>query len=264
LGIFSNAYLTETDHGIVAIDAPLTVSESRALRARVASLNKPLLAVLLTHAHPDHVAGLAELVGSSDVAIIALESVEQLMHATEEVKRQQWEPVYKREWISRWTYPTHLLKDREAVTFDGITYRVYDFGRGGDCDANSIWIMETEPKVAFVGDLVFSGMHSYMADDAILAWLVNLERAGMLLADVPTIYPGHGQPGPLTLLEAQKAYLLAYCVAVRELADGKPTLTEAARQELVVRMERFLPGAPLTFLITHSADAVAAELARSN
>ena len=122
---------------------------------------------------------------------------------------------------------------------------------------------ETEPKVAFVGDLVFNGMHSYMADDAILAWLVNLERAGILLADVPTIYPGHGQPGPLTLLEAQKAYLLAYCVAVWELADGKPTLTEAARQELVARMERFLPGAPLTFLITHSADAVAAELARS-
>ena len=150
------------------------------------------------------------------------------------------------------------------MTFDGITYRVYDFGRGGDCDANSIWIMETEPKVAFVGDLVFNGMHSYMADDAILAWLVNLERAGMLLADVPTIYPGHGQPGPLTLLESQKAYLLAYCVAVRELADRKPTLTETARQELVARMERFLPGVPLTFLITHSADAVAAELARSN
>jgi glyoxylase-like metal-dependent hydrolase (beta-lactamase superfamily II) len=262
LGIFSNAYLVETDLGVVVIDATLTVSESRALRAQVQALHKPLLAVLLTHAHPDHVAGLTELVGSSDVPIIALVSIAQLMQATEEPKRQQWGPVYKDEWVPRWTYPTQLVKDREALVFDGITYRAYDFGPGGDCDANSIWVMETDPRVAFVGDLVFNGMHSYMADDALLAWFVNLERAKILLADVPLIYPGHGQPGPLSLLDAQRAYLLAYCVAIQELAEGKPTLTEAAKQELTARMERFLPGAPLTFLIALSADAVAAELAR--
>ena len=30
--------------------------------------------------------------------------------------------------------------------------------------ANSTWIIENEPKVAFVGDVVFSGTHSYMAE----------------------------------------------------------------------------------------------------
>src|SRR5436190_1226698 len=51
-GMFVNAYLVETPHGVVAIDATLTESDSKALRAQLDSLGKPLLAVLITHGHP--------------------------------------------------------------------------------------------------------------------------------------------------------------------------------------------------------------------
>ena len=99
------------------------------------------------------------------------------MNATEEAKRIQWTPIFKEEWISKWTYPNQNVKDGEAVTFDGLTYRIHDLGPGGDSDANSIWILEDEPNVAFVGDLVFNGHHPYIADDHIFDWLRNLERA---------------------------------------------------------------------------------------
>ncbi|GHO58027.1 hypothetical protein [Ktedonobacter robiniae] len=49
-----------------------------------------------------------------------------------------------------------------------ITYQVYDLGPGGDCGANALWVVETEPGVAFVGDLVFNGTHSYVADDPLI------------------------------------------------------------------------------------------------
>jgi glyoxylase-like metal-dependent hydrolase (beta-lactamase superfamily II) len=265
-GIFANAYLIETANGTVAVDATLTRSESRALRSSVDKLGKPLLAVLITHAHPDHVAGLTELVGTADIPIVALASVAVSMRATEAAKHAQWGPVFKDEWIDRWTYPTRLVQDREAVTLDGITYRIYDLGPGGDCDANGIWIMETAPRAAFVGDLAFNGTHVYTADGHILAWLANLELARTLLAGVPALYPGHGHPGDLNLLNAQRDYLLAYCAAVKELADGQPLLSEQARERLVARMEAVRPGAGLAFMITLGADAVAAELAgrRSN
>jgi glyoxylase-like metal-dependent hydrolase (beta-lactamase superfamily II) len=84
--------------------------------------------------------------------------------------------------------------------------------------ANGIWIMETEPRAAFVGDLVFNGTHVYTADDHILARLAHLELARDLLANVPTLYPGHGGPGSLDLLDAQRDYLRAYCATVKELA----------------------------------------------
>ena len=261
LGIFANAYALETANGVVAVDGTLTKSESRAFRAEIATLGKPLLAVLVTHAHPDHIAGITELVHGSDVPVVALASVKALMEQTEAAKHAQWGPVYQQEWIQTWTYPTQLVEDRETVTFDGVTYRVHDLGPGGDCDANAIWVVETEPKVAFVGDLVFNGIHSYVADDHILGWLANLERARVLLHDIETIYLGHGKPGSLDLLNTQRAYLLAYCAAVKELAQGAPALTEAGKQALIARMEQYLPAAPLTFMIGLGADAVAAELA---
>jgi hypothetical protein len=49
--------------------------------------------------------------------------------------------------------------------------------------------------------------------------------------------------------------------AVRELSAGKSMLTEEAKRELTQRMEEFLPGAGLSFLIAQGADLVAAELA---
>ena len=51
-GALVNAYLVETSDGIVAVDGTLTVTDGRALRTRRESLGKPLLAVLVTHAHP--------------------------------------------------------------------------------------------------------------------------------------------------------------------------------------------------------------------
>jgi glyoxylase-like metal-dependent hydrolase (beta-lactamase superfamily II) len=262
-GIFANAYLVETQNGVVAVDATLTVSESKSFKNLIDSINKPLLAILLTHAHPDHVAGITNLVRTStDNPIIAVESVEKLMQATEEIKRAQWGPVYKDEWIGKWTFPNRRIIDNDIVTFDGVTYRVHDIGPGGDSDANSIWVIEGDPQYAFVGDLVFEGTHSYIADNHVANWLKNLEKAGKLLTGVAAIYPGHGKSGSLEMLNSQKKYLIAYSDAVKEFSGGEPFLTESAKKELTAKMERYLENGRLTFLIAHSADAVATELAK--
>ncbi len=137
-GLLVNAYLVETDHGVVAVDGTLTVSDSRALRARIDAIGKPLLAVLITHAHPDHVAGVATIVGASDTPIIALGSIMREMQATEAAKRAQWGPVFGAEWIERWAYPNHIVWNNETVTFDGVSFQVHDLGAGGDCPANCI------------------------------------------------------------------------------------------------------------------------------
>ncbi|MBV9669222.1 MAG: hypothetical protein JO327_13975 [Nitrososphaeraceae archaeon] len=65
----------------------------------------------------------------------------------------------------------------------------------------------------------------------------------------------------MELIESQKKYLIAYSDAVKELSSGKPKLTDDTKKQLTRKMEEFLPNAGLSFLIAHSSDAVAAELA---
>ena len=64
-GAFVNAYLVETASGVVAVDGLLQVSAAREMRAGLDRLGKPLLAALLTHSHPDHYAGLGEIVAGA-------------------------------------------------------------------------------------------------------------------------------------------------------------------------------------------------------
>ena len=260
LGLYVNAYLVETDNGVVVVDGTLTVSDSKALRAQIDALGKPVLAVLLTHAHPDHVAGVTTIVGAPiNTAIVALESVDQLMRATEQAKHAQWAPVFGDEWITRWTYPNQLVASGTSITFDGVTYRVHDLGPGGDSDANALWLIDGQ-AAAFVGDLVFNGTHCYLADGQILRWLANLERLRALLDERATLYPGHGPAGARELIDQQRDYLLAYTAAVVRLLDDAATFDPASSDALVAEMERYRPGAPLSFMIALSASAVAAEL----
>lgn len=260
-GIFVNAHLVESARGVVAIDATLSESESKAFRREVVAIGKPLLAILITHPHPDHVAGITNLVGRDSVKIVSTQPVLDLMQKLEEPKRKQWTPVFGTEWVQRWTYPNTVVENGQRLTFDGVTYSVLDIGAGGDADSNSVWFIESPKRAVFVGDLVFNGIHSYIADGHLLAWLANLDMLLRLSRDLKLAFPGHGVAGPPTkLFAAQRDYLLSYAGHVKELLGGKASLTDQQKAELERRMTAYLANAGLTFLIGMSAGAVAREL----
>jgi glyoxylase-like metal-dependent hydrolase (beta-lactamase superfamily II) len=260
-GIFVNAYLVETARGVVGVDATLSESDSKAFRKELESIGKPLLAVLVTHPHPDHVAGITNLVAKDSPKIFSTQPVLDLMRKLEEPKRLQWGPVYGAEWVARWTYPNTVLKSGDKVTFDGVTYSVLDIGAGGDSEANSVWFIESPKSTAFLSDLTFNGTHSYVADGHLLAWLSNLSIVERLCARMDIVFPGHGSAdAPGKLIAAQRAYLLTLASHVKELAGGKTDLTAEQKSELERRMVEYLPGGGLKFLIGMSADPIAREL----
>src|SRR5688572_26932253 len=97
-GILVNAYLVETEHGVVAIDSMLTVTDARALRARLEALGKPLLAVLLTHGHPDHYNGVTELAAGKPVPVLATRTADEVIRRYDADKEALWKPVFNEEW----------------------------------------------------------------------------------------------------------------------------------------------------------------------
>jgi glyoxylase-like metal-dependent hydrolase (beta-lactamase superfamily II) len=265
-GLFVNAYAVETAEAVVVIDTSLLVDDTAEFVARVNALGKPLAAVLLTHPHPDHFNGAIQFARTDDVPVLATAAVARTIREIADAKRAQWSPTYGDQWPEATYFPNTLLGDGEPIRIGGLSIVAHDLGPG-ESHADSVLVVRAadEPQtapVAFIGDLAFHGTHSYTADGHTTAWLSSLDKAATLLADASLLYPGHGAPGTLGLLELQRDYLSVYRAAVADLADRRAAVDDASTAELVARMVRHTPGAPLDWLIALGADAVAAELAR--
>ena len=259
-GIFANAYLVETAGGVVAVDTTLTESDSRALRARVEALGKPLSAVLLTHGHPDHYNGVTNLVAGAHVPVVATAGVDRVIRENDAAKEKQWKPVFGDEWPARRTFPNRIVHDGESLVFGDATFTVHDLGPG-ESHSDSIWILSGASRAAFIGDVVLNRVHAYCSDGHTSDWLRNLDRVRGYVEGLGTVYPGHGEPGDADMLDWQRHYILRYRKEVAALTGGRAVLTEAERATLVARMKEELPTDRLEFLIGLGADAVASELA---
>jgi glyoxylase-like metal-dependent hydrolase (beta-lactamase superfamily II) len=259
LGLFVNSYLVEGVEGVVAVDAPLLLSDGRAFRARFEALGKPLRGVLVTHPHPDHYNTIGELLAGEDVPVIAHRDVEREIRERDEAKRAQWKPTFGDEWPASATFPNRVVVDEESVDLGDLRFTAWDFG---PCESESetVWLLG-DGETAFVGDLAFNGTHAYLADGRTDAWLRAIDRAEESLAGVRTLYVGHGAPTVPTVLAEQRRYLLMVREAVGRAAGGRAELNEEEANRVASLMERYLPGAPLGWLVGTGAPAVAAELA---
>jgi glyoxylase-like metal-dependent hydrolase (beta-lactamase superfamily II) len=258
-GLFVNSYLVEGADGVVAIDAPLLLSDGRAYRARLEALRKPLLGVLVTHPHPDHYNMITELVADEEVPVIAHRDVDREIRAKDDAKRAQWRPMFGDEWPSSATFPNRTVADEETVALGDLRFTAWDFG---PCESESqtVWLLG-DGDVAFVGDLAFNGTHAYLADGHTDAWLRAIDRAEEALAGVRTLYVGHGPPALNALLADQRRYLLMARQVIARAAGGRPELSDDEASRVESLMERYLPDAPLGWLVGAGAAAVAAELA---
>jgi glyoxylase-like metal-dependent hydrolase (beta-lactamase superfamily II) len=255
-GAFVNAYLVETDSGVVAIDGLLTVSDSRAMREGLERLGKPLLAVLLTHSHPDHYGGLTELVAGEDVPIVAPQGVIDVIVRDDPVKEEILRPMFGDEWAAERTFPNTPIQDGEELTFDGTTFTVIDLGPS-ESPHDSLWILGADERVVFLGDQIYDHKHCYLADGFHEQWLENIETLRARFADDVIFHVGHGGPVGVGDFEWQRGYIETFLEAVGNADWSQP---DEARAAVVARMKEYLPNDELQFLMELSVDPVAAQL----
>jgi glyoxylase-like metal-dependent hydrolase (beta-lactamase superfamily II) len=255
-GAFVNAYLVETESSVVAVDSLLTVSESKAMRAGLEQLGKPLRAVLLTQSHPDHYGGLTELVAGDDVPIVAPQGVIDVIARDDEAKEEILRPMFGDEWAPERTFPNTPIRDGESLTFDESTFTVIDLGPS-ESPHDSPWVLGRDERIVFLGDQIYDHKHCFLADGFHKQWLENIEILRDRFPSDAVFHIGHGGPASPADWDWQRSYIVTFLDAVRAADWSRP---EQAHNEIVAEMKRFLPTDELLFLMELSIEPVATQL----
>jgi glyoxylase-like metal-dependent hydrolase (beta-lactamase superfamily II) len=253
---FVNAYLVETASGVVAVDSLLTVSESRAMRQALEQLGKPLRAVLLTHSHPDHYAGLAQLVADDDVPIIAPQGVIDAIARDDAAKDAIVGPMFGDEWPSRRIFPNTPIRDGASVTFDDVEFTVIDLGPS-ESPHDSPWILGADAKTVFLGDQIYDHKHCYLADGFHREWLANIATLRERFPADATFHIGHGGPVGGEMWDWQRGYIETFVAAVGAADWAEP---EQAKAAVFARMKEYEPTDELQFLMELSIEPIAQQL----
>jgi glyoxylase-like metal-dependent hydrolase (beta-lactamase superfamily II) len=255
-GAFVNAYLVEAASGVVAVDGLLQVSAAKEMRAGLDRLGKPLLAVLLTHSHPDHYAGLGEVVAGDDVPIYAPQGVIDTITADDALKDQIVGPFFGEDWPTNRIFPNTAIADGETVSFDEVTFTVIDLGPS-ESPHDSPWVLGDDDKIVFLGDQIYDHKHCYLADGFYEQWLRNIETLRTRFPDDAVFYIGHGGPVGGEMWDWQREYIERFVEAVSGADWSNP---EQAKAAVVGRMKTYEPSDDLEFLMELSIEPIATKL----
>ena len=158
--------------------------------------------------------------------------------------------------------PQSDTRGRGVGHLGDVAFTLRDTG-AGESGADTYWTASALPGVVFTGDLIYPFLDAYNADGFSGQWLSKIDQLESELGGATLLYPGHGGATPPAALHWQRRYLEQLREAVRTLANGQPTLTDAQKTEAKQRMDEFVPDQRLEFFVDISLDVVAAELAAS-
>ena len=246
-----NSHLVDCGTGFVVVDAQLCVSDARAVRAAVEATGKPLLAVLLTHPHPDHYAGAAVLTKGLDVPFVATHAVAAVVARDDAEKERVVAPMVGTEWPIERRFPDRVVEGGAVLTFGDVTFVVTDWGRG-ESHADSIWAIGHETLC--VGVLVYNGEHAYLADAHGETWLQGLTRLEGLLSPTSVLHLGHGRSGGAELVAPQRRYVETFLRAVGVALDLTP---DVRKQHVLAAVRPLASNESLLFLAELSIEPVA-------
>jgi glyoxylase-like metal-dependent hydrolase (beta-lactamase superfamily II) len=160
--------------------------------------------------------------------------------------------------------PNHLVKDGDALTFDGVTFQLRDMGPC-ESDSDSMWLTSIDGvQHAFVGDIVYNHTQSYLRDGHALYWLETLDRLLVDFNHATVLHTSHGNPScGIEALYWQKGYIQAFLGLLKSMLAGKDTLNDAEKAQLVEHMKAFTENDKLLPLLKFEMDETIRLLAKA-
>jgi glyoxylase-like metal-dependent hydrolase (beta-lactamase superfamily II) len=278
-----NSWIIESKNGVVVVDTQRQFSEGKKVLKEVENINKPILGVIYTHPHPDHINGAAALLnGTANVPIYATQSTfNVLKNDTGGYFALSKQLLPRNEYSDQQVLPNRIVSSGENITIDGITYHFEDLGIGEGNDMMVIYL--PSQKLTFTGDIINNHMHPFFAGaispespSHISEWIKQIEYVQQKYPDAKILFPGHGPSGVAkTLLDEQLNYLNTFRSLVKQQMQLTPAvggeravanITEQGKALIKSELQKLYPGyepvATLPNMLDYNIDALAKEISQ--
>lgn len=263
-----NVLWISAPRGLIVIDSGRTLSEAHKTVAAIRAAHRPVVGILITHAHPDHVGGLGVLHEAFPHAPMYASA------ATSEEIRTDAKGFYALtrqidgdDYPAVMTVPDHVLEPNKPITIGGLRLETAEFGPG-ETDAETAYY-EPIHHTLFPGDIVANHMTPALLEEHTCGWLSDLDRLRQRFPWAWTLYPGHGAPGSRDLIDKQERYIRDFRAIVAPTAavdsPGGVAVTPEELAEVKAELEAKYPNYPnvasLPTLMDVNITAVAHEIA---
>lgn len=207
-GFITNAGVVITDEGVVVIDALGTPSLAYLLLSKIRAITeKPIVKVVVTHYHADHIYGL-QVFKNEGAEIIAPAGAREYLGSEAAKNRliERRESLFP--WVDENTYlvePDKYITEKNTFNLGGLDFVINPIGSTHSLGDQTLHVVQE--NVLYAGDLIFEGRIPFVAGANPERWIENLSRLDGKKFNV--IVPGHGEASsnPLEAINFTLGYL---------------------------------------------------------
>lgn len=192
-GFISNSSFIITQKGIVVIDALGSPSLAEKMLSLIRTVSsKPIIEVITTHYHADHIYGL-QVFKEQGANIIAPVGAERYLDSSAAEERLEERRFSLEPWVNEQTqlvYPDEFVKASHVRDYGDVSMTINYLGKAHSDGDLTVYV--NKEGVLLSGDTIFEGRIPYLGDADTKAWLSTLDS--MLKNDnINALIPGHGR-----------------------------------------------------------------------